>query len=188
MSWKIIPNLLTTLRILLLVPIIGALLMHQYQLALYLFVIAGVSDCLDGLLARRFHWTSRYGAIADPLADKLLLMSSFITLGYLGYIPYWLVAVVIGRDIWIICGAFAYYFMIAQPDFAPSQLSKYNTFFQILLVGLLLFDLSFHAISSQVFQFLIQLIFVTSLLSFVDYTWVWGRQAWFIKMKKVDNL
>ena len=68
MSWKIIPNLLTTLRILLLAPIIGALLMRQYQVALYLFVIAGVSDCLDGLLARRFHWTSRYGAIADPFS------------------------------------------------------------------------------------------------------------------------
>ena len=115
-------------------------------------------------------------------------MSSFITLGYLGYIPYWLIAVVIGRDIWIICGAFAYYFMIAQSDFAPSQLSKYNTFFQILLVGLLLFDLSFHGIPAQIFEFLIRLIFVMSLLSFMDYTWVWGRQAWLIKMKKVDNL
>lgn len=184
MSWKIIPNLLTTLRIVLLPPIIGALLTDRYQLALYLFMIAGLSDCLDGLLARRFQWTSRYGAIIDPLADKLLLVCSFITLGYLGHIPVWLVSIVIGRDIWILCGAFAYHFIIGQPDFAPSQLSKYNTFFQLLLIGGLLFSLSVSPLPLFLLQLLMLLVFMTSLLSFVDYTWVWGRRAWLIKVEK----
>ncbi len=183
-SWKIIPNLLTTLRIVLLIPIIGALLMDEYQAAFYLFIIAGLSDCLDGLLARRFQWTSRYGAIIDPLADKLLLMSSFIALGYLGHIPLWLISVVIGRDIWIICGAFAYHFIIGQPEFAPSQLSKYNTFFQLLLIGILLFNLSIFPLPSSLLQILMVLVFTTSILSFVDYTWVWGRRAWSVKAEK----
>jgi cardiolipin synthase (CMP-forming) len=189
MSWKIIPNLLTTLRVILIVPILAALLMTQNQLAFYLFIIAGISDCLDGLLARRFQWTSRYGAIIDPLADKLLLMSSFITLGYLGHLPYWLVAVVIGRDIWIVCGAFAYHFMIDHPDFSPSHLSKYNTFFQLLLIGLLLFHLSNpNLLSPQVLQFFILIVFIMSILSFIDYTWIWGRRAWRIKVEQANNL
>lgn len=184
MYWKMIPNLLTTLRILLLIPIISALLNGRYLLAFSLFVLAGLSDCLDGFLARRFQWTSHYGAMIDPLADKLLLMSSFITLGYLGHIPHWLITIVIGRDIWILCGAMAYHFFIGEPEFAPTQLSKFNTFFQILLIGLLLLHLSLIPISAQILHMLMLLVLVMSILSFTDYTWVWGRRAWVIKGQK----
>lgn len=184
MHWKFIPNLLTTLRVFLIIPTIHALLTDQYLLAFGLFIVAGLSDCFDGFLARRFHWTSRYGAITDPLADKLLLMSSFMALGLLGHIPYWLLFVVIGRDIWILCGATVYHFLIGEPEFTPSQISKFNTFFQILFIGLLLFNLSLFKIPPQLLETLIFLIFTLSILSFIDYTWIWGYRAWQIKYKR----
>lgn len=169
----------------LLIPIIIALITGSYTIAFYLFIVAGVSDCLDGLLARRFGWTSRYGAIVDPLADKLLLISTFITLGYLGQIPTWLVSIVIGRDVWIITGAFAYHFFVGQLEFNPSQLSKYNTFFQILLVVLTVSNLSVLKISPFLLQRLIELIAVFSLLSFLDYTWIWGYRTWQVKTGRI---
>jgi cardiolipin synthase (CMP-forming) len=181
MSWKIIPNILTTLRILLLVPIVCALLAAHYSAAFYLFMIAGLSDCFDGLLARRFQWTSRYGAIADPIADKLLLMSSFITLSYIGYLPIWLIGIVISRDIWILTGAIAYHFLIREPDFVPSQISKFNTFFQILLIGTLLFDLGIFKVPLILFQPLLFIVAFMSILSLIDYSWIWGLRAWRIK-------
>jgi cardiolipin synthase len=185
MYWKIIPNLLTTLRVFLIIPTINALIAEQYLLAFGLFMVAGLSDCLDGFLARRFHWTSHFGAITDPLADKLLLMSSFTALGLLGHIPYWLLFVVIGRDIWILCGATAYHFFVGEPEFTPSQISKFNTFFQILFIGLLLFNLSFSKVPVQVLETLGFLIFTLSILSFIDYTWIWGYRAWQIKCKRI---
>lgn len=182
MSWKMIPNLLTTLRILLLIPIIYALLAAKYNLAFYLFLIAALSDCFDGLLARRFQWTSRYGAMADPIADKLLLMSSFITLAFLGNIPIWLVVIVISRDIGILCGATAYHFLVEkEPRFAPTQLSKFNTFFQILLIGMILLNLTFFKLPEELFQYLIFIVSTMSILSFIDYSVIWGRRAWQIK-------
>ena len=181
MYWKIIPNILTTLRILLLGPIVYALLATHYTTAFYLFFIAGLSDCFDGLLARRYQWTSRYGAIADPIADKLLLMSSFITLGFLGHLPGWLITSVISRDIWILCGAIAYHFLIGEPDFVPSKISKFNTFFQILLIGCILLDISFFKVSPFLLQPLLFTVAVMSILSFIDYSWIWGWRAWRIK-------
>lgn len=183
MSWKNIPNILTTLRILLIGPIGYALLTTHYAIAFYLFIIAGLSDCFDGLLARRFNWTSRYGAIIDPIADKLLLMSSFIILGFLNSLPLWLIAIVIGRDIWILCGAVAYHLVIGEPDFAPSQISKFNTFFQILLIGIMLLNLGIFKIPAFTIQPLIYTVAIMSILSFIDYSCVWGLRAWRIRKR-----
>ena len=77
---KDIPNLISILRILLVIPVIAALREHQFGLAMVLFAIAGISDALDGFLAKHYHWESRLGSILDPLADKLLLVASFATL------------------------------------------------------------------------------------------------------------
>ena len=76
--------------------------------ALVLFAVAGFSDALDGFLAKHYHWESRLGSILDPLADKLLLVASFATLTWLGLIPYWLLWLVLGRDVLIVAGALAY--------------------------------------------------------------------------------
>jgi cardiolipin synthase len=94
-----IPNIITVFRFLLVPPLVLLLLNHQYGAALIVFGVAGFSDALDGFLAKRYGWSSRMGALMDPLADKLLLVSSFVTLGWLGWIPLWLVALVILRDV-----------------------------------------------------------------------------------------
>jgi len=94
-----IPNLITAFRFLLVPPVVFLLLSSRFGEALVIFAIAGFSDALDGFLAKHYGWASRLGAALDPLADKLLLVSAFIALGWLELIPVWLVVIVILRDI-----------------------------------------------------------------------------------------
>jgi cardiolipin synthase len=174
-----LPNLITCIRFILIGPILWALLKKCYPLAFYLFVIAGLSDGLDGLLARFFGWTTHVGALLDPLADKLLLMGSFIVLAYLQQIPFWLMASVIGRDIWIMGGALVYRCWVGPLDYKPVWISKLNTFFQLILVTLLIIKLAFFDVPNLFVQRIIEAVFVTTLLSFIQYTWIWARHAAF---------
>ena len=177
-----IPNIITSFRILLVVPILVTLLREQYHLAFYLCALAGFSDAVDGFLARRYSWTSRFGSIADPIADKLLLMSCFVSLAYLDKIPMWLLVAVLGRDIIIIGGATLLHFMLGPYDFAPSYISKANTFFQIIFLSLVIYNLAFGDLSQQLITIIMITVFVTTVASLVDYIWVWGRRA-FLKTK-----
>lgn len=172
-----IPNILTTLRFLLVIPVIFALLNEHYLLALYLFIIAGITDGLDGLLARLYGWTSQFGAIADPLADKILLMSSFVVLAWLKQIPTWLVVLIVARDIWIVLGATGYRFLIGQPDFIPTGISKINTFLQIFLVMAVLVHLSLFQLPLWLLNSLIVSVALTSSISLLHYTWAWSLLA-----------
>lgn len=133
---KSIPNMLTILRILLVIPFVWALLGEQYQLALLLLFVAGATDGLDGFLARHYGWYSWFGSVADPIADKILLVASYIILGYLGHLPEWLVYLVVGRDILIFSGAFAYWRMVGHFEGKPSILGKFCTF-SLIVYGLL---------------------------------------------------
>ena len=99
-----IPNTITIIRFLLIFPVIWGLLQSEYLLALYLFVIAGVSDGIDGFLARHYDWRSRFGSIVDPLVDKCLMLSTFFTLVWLQLMPLWLFAIIILRDAFILAG------------------------------------------------------------------------------------
>lgn len=183
MPVRYIPNFITCLRLFLVGPVLFALLNRHYLLALILFVLAGVTDALDGLLARLYGWTSRFGAVADPLADKLLLMSSFIALYSLGLIPVWLMAAIVGRDLWILVGVLSYRCLIGRLEVAPSGISKINTFLQILLVPLLLIDQSLFHIPYLLIQVFMLLVLMTSIASFLHYTWVWGLRA--LRSKKL---
>ena len=176
---RYLPNLITCIRFILIGPILWALLKKYYPLAFYLFLIAGLSDGLDGLLARFFGWTTHLGALLDPLADKLLLMGSFIVLAYLKQIPFLLTAFVIGRDIWIMGGALVYRYWVGPLDYKPVWISKLNTFLQLVLVTLLIVKLAFIALSDLLIQPVIDAVFVTTLLSFIQYTWIWAKQAIF---------
>lgn len=179
-----LPNLITCIRFILIGPILWALLKKYYPLAFYLFLIAGLSDGLDGLLARFFGWTTHLGALLDPLADKLLLMGSFVVLAYLKQIPFWLTTCVIGRDIWIMGGALIYRYWVGPLNYTPVWISKLNTFLQLILVTLLLIKLAFFTLPSVVIQRVIEAVFVTTLLSFVQYTWIWTKQAAFYLGRK----
>ena len=158
-------------------PVVWALLNLEYATALILFAIAGFTDALDGFLAKQFHWESRLGSILDPLADKLLLVSSFLALAWIGLIPLWLVVVVIVRDLLIIIGGVVFHYMFVQFDMAPSRISKANTFFQIIFVLAVVFYHGDFALTPWAIEALGYIVLVTTEMSGMDYVWVWGRRA-----------
>jgi cardiolipin synthase len=173
-----IPNILTAFRFLLVPPVVVFMLKDEFMPALVLFAVAGFSDAVDGFLARRYHWTSRIGGLMDPLADKLLMVSSYLTLGWLGLIPVWLVALVILRDLVIVTGAVIYNARIEQVEATPSVVSKLNTLAQILLVLSVLFSQAVSALPDWWIDALIYGVLVTIVWSGAGYVWTWGRRAW----------
>ncbi len=140
MALRDIPNLITFMRMVLVLPVVWALLEREFALAFFLFGIAGFSDALDGFLAKRYNWTSEMGGWLDPVADKLLLVTSFIALGYLQLIPVWLVVMALIRDLIIFSGALAYHYLVKKFEGEPSVLSKLNTLLQIMLVVVVVFS------------------------------------------------
>ncbi len=185
MILRYLPNLITCLRILLIMPIMMAILANHYTRACYLFIIAGISDGLDGFIARRFNWISRFGSIMDPLADKLLLMACFITLAWQGLIPIGVPIIIIIRDLWVISGAISYHYLISHYEMAPTYLSKVNTFLQILLLLLTLLNLGVVAIHPMILRMMLWLMLGTCILSGLHYTYVWGTRA--LKAYKVKT-
>ena len=139
---RYLPNVVTIGRVLLVAPA-GWLLWHDAVLqAMVLIAIAGISDAIDGELARRFDWRTRFGAIADPAADKLLVVVVFAVLTLKGNLPVWLLAAVVLRDVVIISGALAYRRLFGHLDIAPTALSKANTTAQIVMLVLVLIHLT----------------------------------------------
>ena len=129
-----IPNLISVLR-LLLVPWFAMLLLErQFDLALILFIVMGVSDAFDGFLARYLKATSALGAGLDPLADKVMLISAFVMLGHLELLPLWLVTLVVGRDVLVAGGALLKYLLHPGRKTAVLKVGKINTFVQIVTV------------------------------------------------------
>jgi len=131
---KYIPNMICVARIILVAPIVWSLLEERYALALGLILIAGLSDALDGYLARRFDWRTRLGGLLDPAADKFLMFAVFVTLAWIGLVPLWFSAVVVGRDIIIISGSIVYQLTVAPIHGEPTGASKLNTVLQISFV------------------------------------------------------
>lgn len=177
MTLRDIPNVISIIRIALVIPITYLLYKNEYSYALVLFFIAGLSDGLDGYLAKRNNWRTRLGSILDPVADKILLVSSYVILGWLHEIPAWLVIGIIARDIIIVAGGVAYHIFIGEFDMEPSWISKANTFFQILLVLAVVFSLGAFALPGILIDSLIYIVTATIVLSGINYIWVWGRRA-----------
>jgi cardiolipin synthase len=141
-----IPNLLTFLRMAL-IPVFASLLFYEYiGLALLVFLIAGISDGVDGFIARRFKQESELGTVIDPIADKLLMTTAFIILTLPNVlepnhrVPFWVTAAVIGRDVLIIAVAGAINIMTGFHGFKPSWLGKLSTLVQVAAVVLILFS------------------------------------------------
>ena len=179
-----IPNCITIIRFILIIPIIGSLLCKNYQWAFYLFVLAGLSDGLDGFLARRFKWMSKLGAMMDPLADKSLMVLTYLALGYLGDLPIWLVAIVIGRDVIIVLGAVVYRKVIEEPEYSATFISKLNTVVQLAMVVFVLFNRVYNLIPERVIEICMYVVASTTISSFLDYVWLWGRRAYLVKRGK----
>jgi len=187
MSVRGVPNIITVLRILLVLPVVLSLLNEQYGVALILFAIAGASDGLDGYIAKRYDCASRLGSILDPLADKLLLVSTYVSLAWLGLLPLWLVVVVLVRDLLIVIGGFAYHRFIGQYDMSPSFVSKLNTVTQILLGFLVVLSMSLLPLPTLLIDGMIYVVLVTTLLSGSDYVWTWGRRAMAVRVDDKQN-
>lgn len=176
-SLRHLPNLISAARILLVGPIVWALLDGAFALAIWLFVIAGASDGLDGFLAKRYGWSSRLGGILDALADKLLLVSTFVCLWWLGVFPWWLVLSVLARDLVIVTGALVYNYRIEAVQPTPSMISKLNTFLQIALAAAGVIQLGFGGVPGWLLQMLIWSVMLTILWSGAGYVLEWTRRA-----------
>jgi cardiolipin synthase len=172
-----LPNLITILRIFLVPVIITLMLREHYTAALWFFTVAGVSDALDGYIARRFDMRTTLGATLDPLADKILIIASVISLCRLGLLPVWLTVVVVCRDLVIASGAVAWRYVIGRLDMAPLIASKINTFMQVAMIFLVLGRASGIQGISVLLSFLFALVLITSLVSGFQYVLVWSKKA-----------
>ena len=167
-----LPNVITLARVAL-VPVLILLLKEQdYTAALIVFVIAGLSDALDGYLAKRLNVQSRLGAVLDPAADKLLLVSTYVMLTVLGHIPFWLVLVVAFRDLLIVGGYLLYTSHAGPVKMRPSFVSKLNTFLQITLVTVILAQQA-AGLAWLPAEALIYAVLASTVLSGAHYLWLW---------------
>lgn len=138
---KHLPNVITVTRMLCAPLLALEILDGDYWTAFYLAVFMGLSDAVDGYLAKRFAWESALGEALDPLADKLMLTTAFVTFAVAGLAPVWLAALVAARDLLLVCGAAAQHFYGGGCEFRASLASKINTCLQIILV--------FHILGAQ---------------------------------------
>jgi cardiolipin synthase (CMP-forming) len=138
-----IPNLITLGRILVVPVVVWAIASNQMLFAFLLFAGAGVSDAVDGFLAKRFGMASEIGAYLDPLADKVLIVSIYVSLGIMNVLPRWLVILVVSRDLLIVGGVILSWIVRKPISVKPHPISKANTAAQLLLVGLVLAALGF---------------------------------------------
>jgi cardiolipin synthase len=176
--WRWIPNALTFLRIALIAPFAMELHAGSYPMALIIFISAAVTDGVDGYLARRFDWRSRFGAIADPLADKALLITAYLMLALGEVFPLWLFLLVLGRDLLIVCGALIFHYGIGRFEMAPSLLGKFNTAIQILAVLLAMLLQVITTVPPWINLALIWMVAAFTVLSGAHYLLAWSLRAW----------
>jgi cardiolipin synthase len=172
-----IPNTITIVRLAVVPLIILFLVRGEYLLGLWLFFAAGVSDALDGFLARRMNQCTRLGAVLDPVADKLLIVTSVFTLFWLERLPGWLVAAIVIRDVVIAAGAIAFHFVIGRVRMAPTIGSKLNTFLQVVMIYLVLADSAALVRIGGWLPYLYLLVLFTTVASGLQYVIVWSRKA-----------
>ena len=177
MNLRQLPNALTVARMVLVLPLIWTLNKGMYATALWIAVVAGATDALDGWIAKRFGWQTWLGGVLDPVADKLLLVASFTGLWLAAAVPGWLLALVIGRDLAIVGGAIAYNALIGPIEGNPTWVGKATTAAQIALVLVLLVGLAWTPLSEGVRFTGICLVAALTLASGIDYVVRWALRA-----------
>ena len=169
-----LPNILTLTRVLMIPLFVIFIINNHFGWALITFVIAGITDGVDGLIARITHQRTELGAYLDPIADKLLLFSAFITLAIIEVIPSWLVVIVITRDVIILVGFLVMLLTNYHPKIHPSLLSKMTTVFQILTIVLVLFT-GYYPAFKQISMIAIYGTAVMTVLSGAHYIYIGTR-------------
>jgi len=174
---KQIPNALTTLRIFLAIPVFLLIIEENYPLVLWVALIAGLSDGVDGWLARKLDAMSRFGAIADPLSDKALLISAYLGFVVVGLLPWWVAFIVALRDGIIVSGALVYHWLFGRYDMSPSILGKASTFVQIAFALVLLMQQVYPLFPEVFLQIGIWMLVLMAVASGSHYVYIWGNKA-----------
>jgi cardiolipin synthase len=179
-----LPNVLTGLRLLAAIPLCICIMQGADLAAFWLALIAGASDGLDGWLAKRFGWTSRLGAILDPLADKALLLAALIGLCFTGDIPIWLLGLCLGRDLCLVLGGMVYHWRYEKLTPMPSLPGKLTT---LALVVLVLSALAQHAFDwppRLLIELLVWLSGALVLLSWWHYWMLWNARSHAVRQRQ----
>jgi cardiolipin synthase len=177
LSLRQLPNAICIARMVLVIPIAWFVGAERFNEALVLCAIAAFSDALDGYLAKRFGWTSDLGKVLDPVADKLLLVTLFITLAIVGWSPVWLTVVAVSRDVIIGLGALAYRHWFGAIEGRPTVVSKINTALQLFYVLVVIGARAYGSPSATVVTGLGAAVLVTTVVSGIDYVGRYWRKA-----------
>lgn len=170
---KYLPNIITIARILAIFPLAWLMWHKEYKVALLVAFFAGISDGLDGFLAKKFNWQGWLGGVLDPLADKFLMFSCYAVFALQGIIPAWLFLMVVLRDVVIVAGVTYYHFKVGKIEKAnPTWASKVNTALQILLILVLLLSYSGMYDFFVIHQPLIWAVGVLTLITGLQYVWL----------------
>jgi cardiolipin synthase (CMP-forming) len=173
-----IPNALCVLRMLMAIPVAALLVAEDYGATLLVFGVAAISDGLDGFLAKRFKWTSELGKALDPLADKILLVTAFITLSYMNRVPMWITVPVVLRDVVITAGAITYVNTIGPlTEARPTNISKINTLLQIVYILVVVAAPALGVTWLSAIAVLATLVIVTTVASGIDYIATYAQRA-----------
>lgn len=184
MSLRQLPNAITWLRVASALPLGWAIERGAYPLALGVAALAAASDALDGALARRFGWRTDFGSLLDPIADKVLLTTCFVALWWVQALPGWLLAVVLGRDLVIVAGAFAWRGLIGPLRGEPTVLGKVTTLVQLGFVLGVLVRLAGVGVPAWVVQGGVGLVAAVTVGSGIDYVVRWGVRA--VRARRFD--
>jgi cardiolipin synthase len=169
-----VANLITTLRIILAPIFIIYLINDQFLSALIVFLLCGISDGLDGFVARVFNQKSTIGSFLDPLADKIILVAAFIVLGVRGFLPPWLAVMVIARDVLILLGVLMLYLMGANFVFKPSIVSKITTCLQFV-IPIAVLSQDYLSLPSESYIYLYLLTAAFTISSGLHYMYYWFK-------------
>lgn len=172
-----LPNTLTLTRLVLALPLGVLILREEFAWALAVGAAAGVTDALDGYTARKLGYFSRFGAAMDPLADKFLVMITFLSLASISLIPWYVAIVIIARDLVIVAGALCYHWLIGPFDFGATLLSKFNMAVQISFCVLLLSAQLVGGLPPQMLPYLNAVVLAVAIVSGADYVVSWSRRA-----------
>jgi cardiolipin synthase (CMP-forming) len=173
-----LPNLICLLRLALVWPVAAAVASENFLLALALFMVAAVSDGLDGFLAKRFNWTSELGKFLDPMADKLLLMTLFIEFAWLDLAPWWITAAAVARDVMIGLGALVFRMWFGPLQGRPTLISKINTAAQLLYLMSVMLSAAVGFPPPEILDALALLTFATIVSSGYQYLAIFTRRVW----------
>ena len=181
-----IPNLITLARMMMVPIVVYLIITGEAQAAFWLFILAGASDAVDGFIAKQFNQATMLGAYLDPLADKLLLISIYVTLGVIEAFPIWLVILVVSRDILIVLAFLVSWMIGSPPKVRPLPVSKANTAAQIILAGTVLADLGLNLQIGGFGTVLIYVVAGLTLASLYAYFSEWMRHLAELPQAKPD--